>query len=111
MSDEVKKYLFDIMQSIYSIEDYLGETTDFHIYTSNKMMRRAVEREFEIIGEALNKVSKIDNSLNISNKEMIIGMRNRVIHAYDSVDNEIVWGAIIRHLPKLKKEINQLLNS
>jgi len=111
MSDKIKKYLFDIMQSILSIEEYLGEDTDFHNYQANKMMRRAVEREFEIIGEALNKLIRVDDSINISNSSMIIGMRNRVIHAYDSVDNEIAWGAIIRHMPKLKKEVDQLLNS
>lgn len=54
MNQEIKKYLFDILESINSIENYLGEKRDFFVYNSNKMLRRAVERELEIIGEALN---------------------------------------------------------
>jgi uncharacterized protein with HEPN domain len=68
-----------------------------------------VEREFEIIGEAMKRLEKIDSTLEISSKKQIINMRNRVIHGYDKVDNEIVWGTIIRHLPKLKQEIDNLL--
>lgn len=109
MEVEVKKFLFDISESIDSIENYLGENRNFNLYISDKMLRRAVEREFEIIGEAMNRIDKIDPNLGISSKKQIISMRNRVIHAYDSIDNEIVWGIIIRHLPKLKIEINNLL--
>jgi len=55
MVNEIKKYLFDINEAILSIESYLGEKRDFNMYLENKMLRRAIEREFEIIGEALNK--------------------------------------------------------
>lgn len=103
------KYLSDIKGSILSIEMYLGEERDFSVYMSNKMLRRAVEREFEIIGEAMNKVDKHDESLLISAKKQIIGLRNRVIHNYDKIDDEIIWGVIIRHLPKLKSEVEALL--
>jgi uncharacterized protein with HEPN domain len=109
MKLEIKKFLYDIKESIESIESYIGEKRDFNIYISNKMLRRAVEREFEIIGEAMNRIEKIDSTINISSKKQIINMRNRVIHGYDKIDNEIVWGTIIRHLPKLKEEIEQLL--
>lgn len=73
------------------------------------MVRRAVERELEIIGEAMNKIQKIDKDLNIENHSKIIGLRNRVIHAYDSIDNEIVWGVVTRHIPLLKQELDILL--
>ena len=73
------------------------------------MLRRAVEREFEIIGEAMSRLGKINPEIIISSKRQIISMRNRVIHGYDKIDNEIVWGTIIRHLPKLKQEISELL--
>jgi uncharacterized protein with HEPN domain len=79
------------------------------IYLKNKMLRRAIEREFEIIGEAMNRIDKLDSSIKISAKVQIIGMRNRVIHSYDKVDDEIVWGTIIRHLPVLKAEVEILL--
>ncbi len=74
------------------------------------MLRRAIEREFEIIGEAMNRIEKIDSSINISGKKQIISMRNRVIHGYDKIDNEIVWGTIVRHLPKLKEEVGLLIS-
>lgn len=109
MDLEIKKYLFDIQESIDSIEKFIGEKRDFNLYVTNKMLRRAVEREFEIIGEAMNRIEKLNPSLNISSKQQIISMRNRVIHGYDKIDNEIIWGTIIRHLPKLKTEIHELL--
>ena len=109
MDNEIKKFLFDIQESIESIEKYLGEKRDFNVYMANKMLRRAVEREFEIIGEAMSRIEKLDPSLDISGKKQIISMRNRVIHGYDKIDNEIIWGTIVRHLPTLKTEIGNLL--
>ncbi len=109
MDLEIKKFLFDIKESIDSIEKYLGDKRDFSVYIADKMLRRAVEREFEIIGEAMNRIEKLDSTLDISSKKQIINMRNRVIHGYDKIDNEIIWGTIVRHLPTLKKEIQDLL--
>jgi uncharacterized protein with HEPN domain len=79
MDDKIKKFLLDISESIDSIENYLGDKRDFNIYMSNKMMRRAVEREFEIIGEAMNRIDNLDSMIEISSKKQIISMRNRVI--------------------------------
>lgn len=73
------------------------------------MLRRAVERELEIIGEALNGMEKIDSSIEITAKRQIIGLRNRVIHGYDKIDDKIIWGTIIKHLPILKAEISNLI--
>ena len=109
MKLEIRKFLFDIKESIESIENFLGDKRDFSIYLSDKMLRRAVEREFEIMGEAMNRIEKIDSTVEISSKKQIIGVRNRVIHGYDKIDNEIIWGIIIRHLPTLKQEIDSLL--
>ena len=109
MDNEIKKYFYDIKESIESIETYLGEKRDFTIYQGNKMLRRAIEREFEIIGEAMNRLDKLDSELDISSKKQIISMRNRVIHGYNKIDDEIVWGTIVRHLPVLKQEITNLL--
>lgn len=109
MNNEILKFLFDIQVSIDSIEKYLGNKRDFNVYKADKMLRRAVEREFEIIGEALNCIDKIDSNIEISSKRQIIGMRNRVIHGYDKIDDEIIWGTIVRHLPILKSEISRLI--
>lgn len=111
MDNEIRKYLYDIQESIESIQEYLGNTRDFTVYQNNKMLRRAVEREFEIIGEAMSRINKLDVSIAISSKRQIISMRNRVIHGYDKIDDEIVWGTIVRHLPTLKTEVNSLLSS
>ena len=109
MDNEIKKYLFDIKESIDSIENYLGTKRDFNIYIRDKMLRRAIEREFEIIGEAMNRIDKIDTELNIKSKKQIISLRNRVIHGYDKIDNEIIWGIIVKYLPILKKEVDILM--
>lgn len=110
MKLEIQKILFDIKVAIESIENYLEGKMDYDYYLSNKMLRRAVEREFEIIGEAMSRLEKFDPNLNISSKKQIISMRNRVIHGYDKIDNQIIWGTIIRHLPNLNIEINKLLD-
>ena len=75
------------------------------------MLRRAVEREFEIIGEAMSRLDKLATDIQISSKSQIISMRNRVIHGYDKIDDGIVWGTIVRHLPIPKKEIEALLDN
>ncbi len=80
MNVEIKKYLFDISESIDFIEKFLGDKRDFNVYLANKMLRRAVEREFEIIGEAMNRIERLDPKIEISSKKQIINMRNRVIH-------------------------------
>lgn len=109
MEERINKYLLDIKTCIDSIESYLGANRNFFVYQENKMLRRAVEREFEIIGEAMNKLDKLNPKFSITSKEQIIGLRNRVIHGYDKIDDEIVWGVIVRHLPQLKIEIEELL--
>jgi uncharacterized protein with HEPN domain len=111
MNSEIQKFLFDIQVSVESIETYLGEKRDFKLYKENKMLRRAVEREFEIIGEALNYIEKIDADIKISGKRQIISLRNRVIHGYDKIDDEIIWGIVVRHLPVLKTEIAGLIKN
>ena len=109
MNLEIQKYLFDIKTSVDSIYQYLGEKRDFNEYKKNKQLRRAVEREFEIIGEAASRILKIDADFPIENARKIVDLRNLVIHGYDSVDDVIIWGIISVHLPKLKTQVDQLL--
>ena len=110
MNDEAKKYLLDIIDSILSVENYIGSNKDYNIYQSDKMLRRAVERELEIIGEAISKLTKIQPGIAITNSRKIIDLRNKVIHAYDSVDDTIIWGIVIKYLPLLKYEAENLLS-
>ena len=110
MNDIVKKWLYDIIESIDSVNDYIGVPRQFTDYEYDKQLRRSVEREIEIIGEAVNRIKKDMPELEISNAYQIIATRNRVAHAYDAVDNAIIWGIVINHLPGLRQEIEQLLN-
>ena len=104
-------YLHDISNSIDSIYEYLGEQRNFKLYESNKLLRRAVERELEIIGEAVNRILKVDAEIDISNSRRIVNLRNWVIHVYDNVDNVIIWGIIDKDLPLLKKQVSDLLQT
>ena len=110
MSDEIRKWLADITAAIQHIDIHLGGKRDFAIYQSNITIQRAVERELEIIGEATNRIPKIDSTIAISNARRIVDLRNRVIHAYDAVDDVIVWSVVVKSLPMLNEEIERLLS-
>lgn len=111
MQHNVEMYLLDISNSIDSIYEYLGEERNFNIYESNKLLRRAVERELEIIGKATNRIIKIDPDIDISDARRIVNLRNWVIHAYDNLDNIIIWGIIDKDLPLLKRQVSDLLEN
>jgi uncharacterized protein with HEPN domain len=109
MELKIQKYLYDIITSINSIYEYLGENRDFNEYSENKLLRRAVERELEIIGEASNRILKLDSEFPIDNARKIVDLRNWVIHGYDKVDDVIIWGILSNHLPKLKEQVENLM--
>jgi uncharacterized protein with HEPN domain len=111
MNDESKKWLFDIIGCIDSINSYIGEPRVFEKYEKNKILRRAVEREIQIIGEAVNRLRKQNPEIIIHNSKQIMATRNRVTHAYDAVNNSIIWGIVINHLPGLRSEIETLLTN
>lgn len=112
MDERILKWLFDIKMSIDEIEDFFkNEDKDFFKYQNNLMLKRAVERNLEIIGEATNRIITRDNSFNerITNAKAIIGLRNQVIHAYDNISDENIWSILTNHLPKLKTEVENLI--
>ena len=111
MDKEIQVWLFDILNSILEIESFVDfEETNFQDYSSDVKTKRAVERNLEIIGEAVNKISKKDENLEITNKSKIISVRNRIIHGYDQVSDELIWSIITQYLPVLEKEVRQYLN-
>jgi len=73
------------------------------------LLRRGIERELEIIGEAINRILKINPDIEISEARRMVDLRNWVIHGYDRVDDVIIWGIISRDIPKLKKQVERLL--
>jgi uncharacterized protein with HEPN domain len=112
MTEKQLKFLYDIKLAIDDIESYFEtETRTFDNYTKNSLLKRAIERNLEIIGEAINRILKEDPSFPIENAKKIIGLRNQIIHGYDSVSDENIWGIIMIHLPKLKSEINTMINN
>lgn len=112
MDERILKWLYDIKIAIDEIESFFqDQEKDFNTYRKNLMLKRAIERDLEIIGEAMNRIIKKDSSFEnkISNAKAIIGLRNQVIHIYDNISDENVWSVIINHLPKLKAEVNKLI--
>ena len=111
MDNDIKTWLFDILSSINEIESYYVETPKiFEIYQNDLRTKRAIERNIEIIGEAINRILKVETEIRISNSRKIVDVRNRIIHGYDSVSDDVVWGIVIRNLPVLQKEVEELLN-
>ncbi|MEM8893684.1 MAG: DUF86 domain-containing protein [Bacteroidota bacterium] len=88
----------------------VSQKTNFQ-YCQNKMLKRAVERNLEIIGEAMNRILTKAPSLQnkISSAKSIIGLRNQIIHAYDNISDENIWSILTAHLPVLKKEVKLLI--
>ncbi len=101
--------LLDIQTAIDQIFDFLPEPRDYFIFKNDLKTRKAVERNIEIIGEAVNLLLKSNPDISISNSRKIVDTRNRIIHGYDSVSAETIWGISIKHLPKLKDEIAHLI--
>jgi len=108
MTDRSRKYLADILESVKLIDDFITEISDFLTYRSDQKTKSAVERQLGIIGEALNKYRQEGNQ-ELPKSRQIVNFRNRLIHAYDSVDDSIVWAIIKNHLPALKAEVEELI--
>lgn len=112
MDERILKWLYDIKICIDEIDSFFKEEDkDFIKYRNNLMLKRAIERNLEIIGEAINRIITRDNlyTEKISNAKAIIGLRNQVIHAYDNISDENIWSILTNHLPKLKLEIDVLI--
>ena len=110
MDNDIKAWLYDILNAIVEIESFFDSAPkEFTKYQSDLRTKRAVERNIEIIGEALSRILKHDESIVITNSRKIVDTRNRIIHGYDSVSDDVIWGIVIRHLPILQTEIQTLL--
>jgi uncharacterized protein with HEPN domain len=101
-----------MLNAIEEIDSFFIDTPkDFFEYHRNIKTKRAIERNIEIIGEAMNRVLNLDSSINLTNSRKIVDTRNRIIHGYDTVSDEIMWGIVIKQLPILKSEIGRLLST
>lgn len=110
MTEKGQKYLSDILQAIDLIEEFTISTPTFNDYISDLKTQSAVERQLGIIGEALNKFDNLHPGVSLENARQIIGLRNRLIHAYDFVDPAIIWVILKKHLSPLKQEAEKRLS-
>ena len=112
MKTQTKKRLLDAFPACQAIETFVADFT-FAEYEQNLMLRSASERQFEIIGEALHQAEVDDPEVTDRLPELhrIVGMRNRIIHGYDSVDVELLWQTIQHNIPPLSKHLEQLLGA
>tara|TARA_B100000508_G_C11451698_1_gene274436 strand:- start:1125 stop:1463 length:339 start_codon:yes stop_codon:yes gene_type:complete len=109
MQPKLLKYILDIEKVIEEIETVKSKTdNNYYNFSRDILLQRAVERDLEIIGEAIRKIIEIDPTVKISSSRNIIGLRNIISHAYDSVEPEMIWGIIQNNIPDLAVEIKRI---
>lgn len=110
MNEKALKSLYDIRLAIEEIDSFFANRRMiYEEYKGNLLLKRTVERNFEIIGEAINRILKDDPEFPLENAVRIVGLRNQIIHGYDNISDENIWSIIINQIPKLKEDINKLI--
>ena len=108
MQEEIKVWLEDIERAITEIDDFLPNPRNFLEFEKDIKTKRAIERNIEIIGEAMSRIIKLNPEIKIENSRKIVDTRNRIIHGYDSVSDDVIWLIVIRYLPILNEQISKL---
>lgn len=104
------KYVLDVQMLLEELESFKSIVgNDFYSYQKQIVVKRAVERDLEIIGEAIKELLKLEPELKITSARKIIGFRNLLAHSYDSIEDEMVWGILWKDIPVLQDEISKLL--
>ena len=112
MDNSIGKWLVDILNCINETDVFFeGKERKYEEYRKNILLKRAIERNLEIIGEAVNRILRKSPDIEISNARQIVQFRNLVIHSYDNISDANVWAVVINHLPKLKAEVQELLKT
>ena len=110
MDERIEKWLYDIRFAIEEIESFFEHTErNYDIFKQNVMLKRAIERNLEIIGEAINRILSRNPEIEITNARKIVNLRNFVVHSYDSISDANIWAIVINNVPELKKEIERLI--
>lgn len=112
MKDEVLKNLTDALDASKYVKEFTRDIT-FEDYQNDELLKSAVERKFEIVGEALNRIKKIDASIleRISEWRDIIGFRNNLAHCYESIDHTLVWSIVEEDLDALLTDISSVIKA
>jgi len=109
MENKIKTWLADIKQAIEEINMFLPDQNTYEEFRKDLKTKKAIERNIEIIGEAVNRILKVKPEFPIKNACKIVATRNRIIHGYDNVSEDIIWSIVVKDLPDLEKEVNRLL--
>lgn len=112
MDESTLKYLEDVRMACADVEQFFKNYPNrFDVFAQDRLMIRAVERSVEIMGEAINRILKKHPDFDLPNAKAIVQTRNRVIHSYEKVENEFLWGLVKRHIPKLKIDVELILSN
>ena len=110
MDENILKYLEDVRLACEDVGQFFANYPNrFDVFANDRLMIRAVERSVEIMGEAINRILKREPDFSLPNARAIVQTRNRVIHSYEKVENEFLWGLVKRHIPELKKDVERIL--
>ena len=109
MEYDIKACLKDIEQAILEINEFLPKERNFFAFQKDLKTRKAVERNIEIIGEAMDRILKADPKILITDSRKIVDTRNRIIHGYDIVSDDVIWLIVNKSLPILEQEVKKLL--
>ena len=109
MKHDILAWIEDIDRSIEEIYEFLPNDLNYFEFEEDLKTKKAVERNIEIIGEALNRILKVEPDIEITDSRKIVDTRNRIIHGYESISADILWLIIKRSLPVLKKEIQKYI--
>ncbi len=99
----------DVLAACEEVESFFVDEKVFADFQTDILRQRAVERNVEIMGEAINHLLKQVPEIVLDNAKAIVATRNRIIHAYDNVTPEFLWSLVINHIPKLHQDVQQLL--
>lgn len=106
----IQKVLFDALTACELIAEFVAGC-NFADYEKNAMLRSAVEHQFEIVGEALNQARYSDETIVtlLPDLPRIVGLRNRLIHGYATINNQIIWSIVVDDIPVLTAQLQKLL--
>ena len=111
MKNEAQQRLRDVLTAGRAVGRF-AQGWDLAAYQADEMLRADVERKLEVIGEAFTKLAddEPDWIEKFPDLRKIVGLRNRIIHGYDTVDDEIIWDVVQNKLPALCRQVETFLN-
>ena len=110
MSNRVNKYLFDMKVAMELIQEFVAEI-DWEGFKNSRLIRSAVERQLEIVGESVKRIERTGEPVPINNAKHIIAFRNILVHEYEKLEEETVWMIVKKDVPMLLEEVNRLLEN